>query len=499
MDVLDKTYFILLLLISLACTPSKKTELAWEKNLYLIGSQSSPRVADLNQDGVGDIVMGAGKEELAPTDHGIIALDGNTGDLIWKHPANAQMVGSASFLDVTGDSIPDVFIGGRNANLKALNGKSGELIWEYTYTFEEDPLLKYAKYNFYNSQWIPDQNEDGFPELLTANGGNWLIAPDTLKGREPGVLMVLDPTNGKILAADTLPDGGETYVSPLCFTPAGQEEPHMVFGSGGETHGGHLYLSPLSALMNQNLKEARVIFEETGHGFIAPPSIADVNGDGSPDIVAVSHAGRIRAIDGNSLSPIWEKSFPGYESSNNVAIGEFTGDGRPDLLVWLSKGKWPLYSHTLGMVLEGSSGEVVYSDSSACFTLASPVVYNLDRDARDEAILSRNLFDCSLNVKAEDSLTIEISNELVAMDFDEGRIQSIDLGTKYKNFFSTPWIGDLDADGYLDIVYSHYFHGTQMQQFMGMRVRRISTSIRMKGEPRWGEYMGREGRGIYVN
>mgnify|MGYP001803043094 CR=1 FL=1 len=122
-------YIFLLWLVAGACTPSKQTELAWEKSLYQIGSQSSPKVADLNEDGVGDIVMGAGLEEIALTDHGVIALDGKTGELLWKHPSNAQMVGSASFLDITADSVPDVFIGGRNANLKAINGSSGELIW----------------------------------------------------------------------------------------------------------------------------------------------------------------------------------------------------------------------------------------------------------------------------------------------------------------------------------------------------------------------------------
>ena len=498
MNILGKTYFIPLLFISLACTPSKQTELAWEKNLYQIGSQSSPKVADLNQDGVGDIVMGAGLEEISFSDHGVIALDGKTGELLWKHPANAQMVGSASFLDITSDSIPDVFIGGRNANLKAINGSSGELIWEYTFDFEKDSILQYAKYNFYNSQWVPDQNEDGIPDLLTVNGGNWLIAPDSSAGREPGVLMLFDPTNGNILAADTMPDGQESYMSPLCFMQTDQDDPLIVFGTGGETQSGALYVCPLPYLVEGNLQAAKKIFEEVGHGFIAPPSLADVNGDAYIDILAVSHAGKVRAIEGKGYGTLWERDFPGYESSNQISLGFVNKDQTPDLLTWMSKGKWPLYSHSLGLVLDGATGELLYADSSACFTLASPVVYDLNGDGRDEAILSRNEYDCSLNVKAEDSLTIEISNDLVALDFEENRIQSIDLGKKFKNFFSSPWIGDIDQDEYLDIVYVHYFHGTLMQKFMGMRIRRISSSIRMKGAPMWGAYMGTRGDGRFI-
>ena len=491
--------FQLVCVFLLSCTPSKKTELAWEKNLYLIGSQSSPRVVDLNQDGVGDIVMGAGREEIAPSDYGVFAIDGNSGELLWKQATNAQIVGSAQFQDINGDSISDIFIGGRNANLKALDGRTGSLIWEYAYSYEDDPLLRYAQYNFYNGQWIPDQNGDGYQELLTVNGGNWLIAPDTMKGREPGVLMVFDPLNGKVLAADTMPDGAESYLSPLYLPDPSGQAGKIVFGSGGETQSGNLYIVGLSDLMEANLENAQILFSEQGHGFIAPPSLADVNQDGIQDILAVSHAGRIRAINGSDLSVLWEKSYPGYESSNNMSLGQFTGDAAPDLLVWLSKGKWPLYTHSKGMVLDGSNGKLAYSDSSACFTLASPVVYDINKDGWDEAILSQNVYDCSLNVLAEDSTTIEVTNELIAIDFHAGRVQSIDKGRKHKNFFSSPWVGDLDSDGYLDIVYTHYFHGTQLQKFMGMRVRRISSSIRMKGAPKWGEYMGKQGRGIYVN
>ena len=44
--------------------------IVWDKNFPGIGSQSSPRVADLNQDGVDDIIVGACKNEYQPTDQG---------------------------------------------------------------------------------------------------------------------------------------------------------------------------------------------------------------------------------------------------------------------------------------------------------------------------------------------------------------------------------------------------------------------------------------------
>src|SRR5688572_9299063 len=68
-----------------ACTqaPAKKQSIVvWNKNLPVIGSQSSPRTADLNKDGTLDIIIGAGKNEFQESDMGILAFDGRSGELL---------------------------------------------------------------------------------------------------------------------------------------------------------------------------------------------------------------------------------------------------------------------------------------------------------------------------------------------------------------------------------------------------------------------------------
>ena len=74
----------------------------------------------------------------------------------------------------------------------------------------------------------------------------------------------------------------------------------------------------------------------------------------------------------------------------------------------------------------------------------------------------------------------------------------IDQVNQFKNIFTRPWIGDLDDDGYLDIVYAQYYNnGSFLTSFLGMRARRISTAIRMKKPLKWGSYMGSKGDGIF--
>ncbi|HEY4654135.1 MAG TPA: hypothetical protein VIH22_06455, partial [Cyclobacteriaceae bacterium] len=264
-----------------------------------------------------------------------------------------------------------------------------------------------------------------------------------------------------------------------------------------ETIDGRLYLTTLSDLMNKNISSATVIAAEEGHGFIAPPVAVDINLDGYLDIVAISHASRIMAIDGRTLKTVWQQKINGTESSNSFAVGYFAGgDEVPDLFTFVSKGEWPNNTGTLEVMLNGRNGEVLYTGSMGCTGFSSPVVYDLNNDGNDEAIISINEFDCALGFVEQTIL--EIENRLIAIDFRNQSINTIDKSKGFKNIFSTPWIGDLDDDGYLDIVYCQYYSRGGLLVFLGMRMRRISTHIKIRNQPPlWGAYMGSEGNGVF--
>lgn len=473
-----------------------KSELVWSKDISVIGSQSSPRAADLNSDGVLDIVMGAGKNEYQQTDMGVVAFDGKTGALLWKHGAPDQVYGSPTFLDITGDSVHDVFIGGRSPQLMALDGKTGNLLWEYHHDqYKSHPILQYARYNFNNSVLVPDQNNDGHHDLLTINGGNSYANPYSEVDRFPAVLMLFDAKTGNVIAADTMPDGRESYMTPLSFSQPGNNELFIVFGTGGETIDGNLYLATLSQLMSENLSEARIIATDRGHGFIAPATITDISNDGYLDIVAISHSSKVVAIDGRSHQMLWTKSFPGTECSNSFAAGYFNEDEVPDFFTFISKGQWPNSTGSIQVMLDGKNGNVAYMDSIGCTGFSSPVVYDLNNDGGDEAIISVNDFDCSLGYASKAPRQME--NKLIYIDFRKKAVGSIDQAQGFKNIFSTPWIGDLDNDGYLDIVHCQYYHHADLLSFLGMRIKRIETPVQIKGAVQWGAYLGATGDGVF--
>ena len=483
------------LLMTMSACGKKKSELLWNSDLPVTGSQSSPRATDLNGDGVLDVVMGAGKNELQKSAQGIIAFDGKTGQLLWQQESADQVYGSATFYDVTGDGVKDVFIGGRGPHLKALDGKDGTVIWEYQYQYDNDPILRNAKFNFNNSVLVPDQNDNGFQELLTVNGGNSLAIPNSDKDRLPGVLMMLDSKTGVILAADTMPDGKESYMSPLCFAQPDSDDYTIIFGTGGETIDGRLYMCKLSDLLNKKLINAEVIASEKGHGFIAPPSAADINKDGYYDIIAISHSSTISAIDGRSHELIWKQKVAATESSNSMAVGYFNDDDVPDFFTFVSKGEWPNNTGSLQIMLNGKDGSIGFRDSVGCTGFSSPVVYDLNNDGMDEAIISINEFDCNKGFVTE--AIDKIENKVIAINFRNKTSQIIDQSQGFKNIFSTPWLGDLDRNGYLDVFYCQYFSRGGLLTFLGMRAKRVETPVKVRKQAIWGAYMGTEGNGLF--
>jgi len=147
-------YAILILYFQAVFIKECRAQNSWLKRLPGVGTFSSPHVADLNSDGVKDIILGVGRQEFHACDSSVIALDGMTGDLIWKVQASDQIFGSATLKDITNDGVVDVFISGRSAELIAIDGRTGHVIWR----FKTPRNQKKEWYNFYNPQFIPDQN-----------------------------------------------------------------------------------------------------------------------------------------------------------------------------------------------------------------------------------------------------------------------------------------------------------------------------------------------------
>ena len=197
-------YFLMLISCAIFHHAQLRAQNSWSVSYKGMGTFSSPRVSDLNGDGVLDIIFGAGREEFQACDSAVIAVDGRNGKILWHVGAKDQIFGSAALKDLTGDGVDDIIINGRSAEFMAIDGKKGKVIWRFN-----KKTVKEKWYAFYNAQFVKDQNKDGIEDILISNGGNVWAKPHETKERPPGHLLVVSAMDGSLLAKASAPDKRE--------------------------------------------------------------------------------------------------------------------------------------------------------------------------------------------------------------------------------------------------------------------------------------------------
>lgn len=489
MNTTSFLYSILLaILFSCQRESSPEAGLVWKIYLEGIGTFSSVRIADLNRDGIPDIIMGTGGKENMSCDTAVIAVDGAIGQLLWRARGNNQFVGSAVFQDITEDNIPDVFIGGRWAELLALDGADGSILWQFLPKRTHPNPADSGWYNFSTPQFIPDQDGDELPDILISNGGDPTVPPHD-PNRPPGRLLVLSSRSGKILADARVPDGKETYMSVVCQEKKGNV--FVIFGTGGETIGGSLFRTTLNEVMNGNISQSKILATDTAKGFIAPPVLADITMDGIEDIIINAVDGRILAIDGNTDSLLWEVSFPGTEAYSTPAVGFFNPDPVPDFFTNYGVGTFPELPQSILFAVNGKTGEVMYEVTVNDYQYASPVAADLNGDGFDEVIVNKG----EINEQKDPDLY----SYLLVFDFIRDRQFIIGDTLTGVNHASTPWIGDLDGNGYLDIIYNSVAYEITPEEEIprGLYLARYKTGYLLKTPVTWGAYMGSDYTGVF--
>lgn len=134
------------------------------------------------------------------------------------------------------------------------------------------------------------------------------------KVRNVAKLMVISGKTGRILTWSYVPGNAESYYSPqLLVHPDGTLL--VLFGTGGETHPGALYVVSLEALFSGKLEHnSRIIFEDCCKGVTTPPVLIDITGDQILDIVMAHFNSTVIAFDGLTFEKLWQRDFPGSET-----------------------------------------------------------------------------------------------------------------------------------------------------------------------------------------
>jgi hypothetical protein len=251
-------------------------------------------------------------------------------------------------------------------------------------------------------------------------------------------VFVVSGATGVLLHNLVMPDGRETYSLPAVWPGQPLE---LVFGSGGETLGGHLY--------RYALPDAGVwSVESQTKGFIASPALYDFDGKGVCDVIESSFDGTLMRVDGASGAVVWKVPRVGHEGYASPGLGRFGGQGSMDAVASFMRGTFPVYTlENVVVWVDGATGAVLDERKQGVFTSASPVVVDVDGDGFDETF-----------VMAMDSFEVwqgRVRSSLVAYDGRPGRAMRLTLKLQGAGA-ATPVIHDLDGDGKLDLVFAYY-------------------------------------------
>jgi outer membrane protein assembly factor BamB len=217
----------------------------------------------------------------------------------------------------------------------------------------------------------------------------------------------------------------------------------------------------------------------------------DISGDSYPDIIANAVEGKLLAFNGKTHERIWTVRVPDSEAYSSIAPGYFTSDRIPDFIVSYAIGQWPKLEFCKQVLVDGATGHVAWKDSLGFYQTSTPVVVDLDGNGRDEALISINL---RIYDKKNESA---LYNIVASLDFGKNEVNQVAESVKGSNISSTPWIGDMDGDSFLDIVYCHGTNPQKTYTFDGMQIHRIATKIPIRNEIPWGSYMGSYYDGIF--
>ena len=241
---------------------------------------------------------------------------------------------SVAVADVNGDGKLDLLVANEcGTEPICLNGEVGVLLGNGDGTFQPAASLYSGGY-WAHGIAAGDLNGDGHPDLVVANfsangtGGDGIIA------------VLLGNGDGTFQAAVTYDSGGITAVSVAIADANGDGRPDLVVSNECDTKTcTHGVVAVLLGNGDGTFKKA--VKYPAGKG-AESVVVADVNGDGHPDVVVADFcsnskcaSGAVDVLLGNG-DGTFKKAVP-YKSggvyANMVAVADLRGNGKLDLVV----------------------------------------------------------------------------------------------------------------------------------------------------------------------
>lgn len=282
------------------------------------GVQPSPAITELNGDGVADVLTGTTANVLAA-----YSFRGGSGSQLWRRqdppivpdgPTGFLATPAVGFL--SGDA-PSVVTASWGQALGANNAVSGS------------PLPGWP-------QWLRDSIWSS-PAIgdIDGDGANEVVSGGDCAGNDIGTQPCGSVGGGYVWAFNR--DGAEKWrwflrgqviwSSPALGDLNGDGALDVVVGSGG------YWAEPAGRVLTAlNGRNGAVLWQAaTPARVVGSPSLADVTGDGRPDVFVVSYGGYLLSFDGASGRQRWSACLTDGGDCGDVGIGTMSGLALADI------------------------------------------------------------------------------------------------------------------------------------------------------------------------
>ncbi|MCL4506127.1 MAG: VCBS repeat-containing protein [Chloroflexi bacterium] len=337
------------------------------------------------------------------------------GTLRWSAQLPQPPGMGASVADLNGDGVNDVIVGYGElltgcmigGGVKALNGVDGSEMWNFL------TLPQAGLGGVYATPAIGDVNGDGYPEVVFGSWDQCIYMLD----HEGNSLWNFDknPNNACNGRGHFMYDRVSSTAALADLNGDGKLE--IVIGSDATTsyfisHPPYVRGGYLNVLREDGVLIAQSWFYQA---IQSSPAIADLNGDGVLDIVVGSgesinaqglyvtawHYDESQCCMDNRLVNNWIKDVNGYVMSS-PAIGDLNGDGVLDVVAITPNGNTTTLQGSTVYAWSGNGTELFHrllcDVSGAKYYLhTSPVIADVVGDVKPEVVLTQNYETIILN------------------------------------------------------------------------------------------------------
>jgi len=300
---------------------------------------------------------------------------------------------SVAVADVNGDSKPDLVVANLCATVTSCNNASGTvgmLLGKGDGTFQ--PVVTYGSGGYFaNSVAVADVNGDGKPDLLVANE----CADSSNCDTSGSVGVLLGNGDGTFQTAVPYGSGGWGSKSVAVADVNGDGKPDL------------LVANTCPSTTNCNTSGSVGVLLGNGDGTFQPAvtygsggywprsvAVADVNGDGKPDLLVANYcggtsncstSGTVGMLLGNgdgTFQPVVTYGSGGLYA-NSVTVADVNGDGKPDLVAA------NYLSNNAGVILGNGDGTfqtaVTYGSGGSVY-LYSVAVADVNGDGKPDLL-----------------------------------------------------------------------------------------------------------------